>query len=197
MRAARSPSRIKDDMINQGMTVMELMGVVAICALLLVIVAPYLRHLYYSVEARRITGEIYALCQHARADAAVSRTPRIICGSADSRRCDGQWSRGVLAFADLNHNNLPDPAEVDRRYLPLELRASSLSWRGFSGDLLRVEAFGIPFASNGTFTYCPGNRDDHLNRQVIVSRGGRVRLSQDNNGDGYHESTSGGPIQCP
>ena len=56
---------------------------------------------------------------------------------------------------------------------------------------------GITSASNGTFTYCELDKNPLYSRQVIVSRGGHARLSQDKNGDGFHDNSQGNTIVCP
>ena len=184
-------------MKTQGMTVVELMTVLFISALLLLIMVPALTRLYYRLEALRIISEVYTVCLHARAEAATSRLPQVICGSSNGEVCDHNWSKGILYFSDENHSNNREAGEKQAKYLSLDLGKSTLNWSGFGGKTLRVEAFGIPFASNGSFTYCPGNKDSHLNRQVIVNRSGRVRPSRDTNGDGIHESAAGSNISCP
>lgn len=119
-----------------------------------------------------------------------------ICGSRGTV-CDQSWSVGILLFQDNNRNGIIEQNDVVITYLPLQLKTATLSWRGFNTTRLVIEPLGITFASNGSFTYCPNDNDRSYIRQIVVNRGGRVRLSRDSNSDGIHENGNGQALTCP
>jgi len=184
-------------MKNQGLTLFELMVCLLIAALTLLVAAPAFNRLMQSLQASRTTSELLQLCNHARSQAAGRRQTVSLCGSAEGRFCDGKWAQGVLMFHDADRSGSREHGEEIILFSPLELAPAKLSWKGFQHDVLIYESFGTPYAGNGTFTYCSEDLKPIYRRQVIVSRAGRARGSQDRNGDGVHESGSGGMITCP
>ena len=56
---------------------------------------------------------------------------------------------------------------------------------------------GFTRDQNGNFTWCPGNGDVRLARQLIVNAAGRLREALDSDGDGVREGANGRPIGCP
>lgn len=181
----------------RGMTLFELLLAVLIITLLLLVATPLVKDALARLEAQRVTTELMHLCQIARNQAITRRTPVTLCGSANGSHCDANWAEGLLLFVDKNHDRQTSPGEAVLQYTPLRIAPSRLAWEGFSGHTVEVEAMGIPFASNGSFTYCTADKKPAWRRQVIVNRGGRVRHSRDQNGDGIHESVGGGDIVCP
>lgn len=101
-----------------------------------------------------------------------------------------------VVFEDANRNGIIDNNDQIIRYTPLNTK-TTLQWKGFGGQRLVFESTGLTSASNGTFTYCEFNKDPLYSRQVIVSRGGRARLSPDKNNDGIYEDINGNIITCP
>jgi type IV fimbrial biogenesis protein FimT len=149
-------------------------------------------------QAKLISQELQHIVYSTRQLALSSNHILILCGSTNGVICDNNWTNGALLFADNNRNNQYNTNE-DRiiKYIPFSLRRAKLSWHGFSGQFMRFESRGITSASNGTFTYCQLDHDPIYSRQVVVSRGGRARLSKDKNNDGFHEDVSGtSQIQC-
>lgn len=189
---------IKKDFIvhQQGFTLLELITVILISILLIFFAAPLTTAFLKGQEARRITDEIYQLCLYARAEAAFIKQPLSLCGSSDGHICDHNWAEGALLFIDKNRNRSINEGETVLKYSPFQISPSILKWKGFGGKVLQIEAVGIPFASNGSFTYCSADKDLYYRRQVVVSRSGRARHSPDANGDGIDEATDGNDINC-
>lgn len=187
-------------MDSRGMTLLELLVVVVLTCLFLLVAVPAFRDWLARQEAQRVTQELAQMARIARVMAASRGYPVGLCGSAAGEMCDGQWADGLLLYVDRNRNRYRDAGEEILRYAALAARKSRLAWGGFGANgtsALLVESVGTPFAGNGSFTYCSLDGDPAYRRQVIISRSGRVRLSRDMDGDGIHESGSGGTIQCP
>lgn len=180
-----------------GFTLPETLIVLIIAALIFSFAVPWSRDLLKSLEAQRVTTELYSLVLKARSEAALQRTAINLCGSSDARSCDGKWDVGIIMFRDNNHNNLIDSAEDLISYAPLNITPSRISWRGFGGSQVTFEQTGASYASNGTFTYCREEKDPRYSRQIILNRGGRARTSRDDDKDGKHEGSNGLPIVCP
>lgn len=183
-------------MHQQGWTLPELLVSLVIAAILICLVAPKFQNLLKRQEAYRVSSELYQLCSYARAQATHIKLPLTLCGSKQGRLCDNSWAAGALLFIDKNRNKMIDAEDSVLQYRAFSLSPASLKWQGFSGNTLRIEAFGTPFASNGSFTYCAADKDPFYSRQVIINRSGRVRTSFDSDGDGIHEAADGSHIGC-
>lgn len=185
-------------MKDQGMTLLELLIVVIVSCLILLVAVPSLKDLFATLEAQRVTTTIAQICRQARLAALHRGYPVALCGSSNATVCDGRWVDGVLLFVDNNHNRQKEPLEEILHFTSMSASPSVVAWSGFGGNnALLVEGFGTPYAGNGSFTYCSEDKEPMYRRQVIVSRGGRIRMSRDTNGDGIHESANGGLIDCP
>ncbi|MDO9177299.1 MAG: GspH/FimT family pseudopilin [Agitococcus sp.] len=183
-------------MSQHGLTLLELLIAVLISAMTMAFIVPLTTTFLKKQEAERITDELYHLCIFARAEAAYLKKPLTLCGSSTGHFCDHNWAQGALLFIDNNRNHVFDEGELPLKYSAFNLSPSILKWKGFGGKTLHIEAFGIPFASNGSFTYCSADKDRLFSKQIIVSRSGRARHSHDNNGDGIDEAIDGGDINC-
>ena len=96
---------------NAGVTLVELMVVVAIVATLMMIGIPSYK---YVTTSSRVSGEINSLLadmQFARSEAVKEGTPVTICTSTDKATCSGGnngWNTGWIVFSDLNGNGTFD-----------------------------------------------------------------------------------------
>lgn len=183
---------------QRAFTLLETIACVLIFMIILLFAAHNMATFRKTQQAQLISKELQHIVHSARGLALTKRRALTLCGSTDGYSCDQNWSQGALLFEDTNRNGQFDSDEFLVKYTPFALKNSKLIWKGFLGSFMRFESMGITSASNGTFTYCQTDHDPRFSRQVIVSRGGRARLSQDKNGDGIHEDISGAAkINCP
>lgn len=182
---------------SHGFTLIECLTTIAVLAVICSIAVSSYSALLKTIEARNTIFTLQQLIHASRNDALNSHKALTICGSSDSLHCDGHWTVGVLIIEDANRNGIAEGNDRILRFIGFHLTQATLTWRGFGGNRITVESFGTAFASNGTFTYCRNDTDPLYRRQVIISRGGRARLSRDTNGDGIHENSQGNPISCP
>lgn len=180
----------------RGFSLIEMLVVVTILVIILLFTHHNMSHWHKNQNANRVTAELIDLVHFSRAYAITAKRPLTMCGSNDAQHCTHDWAIGVLLFEDSNRNGITENNDKLIKSIPLNTH-SLLSWKGFSGKRMVFENSGITAASNGTFTYCELDKTPLYSRQVIVSRGGRARPSQDKNGDGVHEDINGNTITCP
>ena len=180
----------------RGFSLIETLVVVAILVIILLFAHNNMSHWRKIQNANRVVSEIIHLVHFSRNYALNQRKAVTLCGSSDAKKCDHYWAIGMLLFADANKNSVIDGSESIIKVIPLNIN-NTLHWNGFGGKRIIFESTGITYASNGSFTYCEADKNPLYSRQVIISRGGRARLSQDKNKDGIHEDTKGNTINCP
>jgi len=181
----------------RGFTLIELLVTITVFCIVTLFANHNFSHWRKTQQSYRTSIELQHSIHFARAYAISNRRPLTFCGTLDQQSCASDWSKGALLFEDGNRNGVIDNADRIIKYVPLSLNNAKLRWNGFSGQRLIFESMGITYASNGTFTYCELDKNPLYSRQVIVSRGGRARLSKDKNGDGFHEDINGNVITCP
>lgn len=181
-----------------GFTLVELLITIAIISILSVQASGLFRELQMRMQTRASVSAITNSLSLARTSALTRQMNVTLCGSSTATTCDNQWSNGILVMIDADGNGQPD-REVDILgfYQTGTTTAARISWKGFgSGNRVTFGRRGQTSFSNGSFTYCPASQDARYARQVVINRGGRVRLSQDRDRDGVHEDSQGKPLNC-
>lgn len=182
---------------SNGFTLVESLFVIAVFSILATMATSFLGSLQLKMEGRTAISLLASSLADAR-NTAISRQVAVAtCGSRNASACDNLWQEGVLVFLDPDGNNKPSSASDILGFYRIETNKGNITWKGFgAGSGLRFDRYGRASASNGSFTYCPGNKENQYARQIIINRGGRVRYSRDKNGDGIHEDASGSALRC-
>lgn len=183
---------------NSGMTLLEVIMAIALLSILVAATAPSLSGI---IEQRR-GDEVIRILREAieltRAAAIGSGGLATLCRSSDGASCGGRWEEGMIVFLDGDGNRAPDTAGDLVRVFRFSSPAGSLRWRSFGNrQYLQMTPMGFTRDQNGNFTWCPGNGDARLARQLIVNAAGRLREALDSDGDGVREGANGRPIGCP
>jgi type IV fimbrial biogenesis protein FimT len=183
--------------IQKGFTLFEMMVVVLIISIIAVMAVPAFDWQQRDHEAKRFDSLTRNILMLSRITSLLLQQRVVVCGSTQGDRCDQQWKQGLLSFVDKDQNGqFNTPIDVVIYFEPLKFRYGKISWQGFGNrNYIRYEATtGTPNASNGSITYCTD--EPQFNRQLVLSRMGRVRLTGDQNHDGLHEDAQGQVIAC-
>lgn len=182
---------------SRGFTLVESLVVLAISSILTFVAVGFWNNLQLRMESRTVITLLANSLADARNTAISRQIPVAMCGSRNASNCDNLWQEGVLVFLDVDGSGKPSANSDILGFYRIQTRNGRIDWRGFgAGSSLRFDSFGRASASNGSFTYCPGNNQRSYARQVVINRGGRVRYSRDRDGDGIHEDASGNPLKC-
>ncbi len=166
---------------SRGLTLVELMVVVALLAILATLATPSFGEMLRDLRRAATLATLYHALQHARGAAAASGRSVRLCPTRDGRSCSAatQWGPELLqrsAGAD---------DEALRRVVALPGGGGRQSVRANRGF---VEFAPLsPAASTATLTVCD-DRGARAARALIVSRTGRVRLSD--------QGAAGEPLDC-
>ncbi len=174
---------------TRGLTLVELLIAVAVLAILTTLALPAFNHL---MARNTMAGSVnlFLTQLHLARSAAVTRETHItLCPSANGRSCDNDhqnWQGGYLIFENTNQNRQLDPGEI---IISHEM-ATSEKIRIQSSSRYRNRITFLPqgrsWFSNTTIRFCHEDFPD-LNRKIVVSNNGRVRLTK---------TSPGTPVNC-
>jgi type IV fimbrial biogenesis protein FimT len=174
-------------MRSRGISLLEWMLVLAIGGLIAAFAIPSFTTLIADARRTAALNAFVTSIQLARTEAIKHADEVVLCkdGGGDACTTAGEWERGWLVFANLDHDAPPqlDPGE------PLIQQCAALPAARLSAN--RAAFTFRPFArasTNGTATYCDG-RGAAAARAIIVSLAGRPRIAD--------VASDGGALTCP
>ncbi|KHF77589.1 Type IV fimbrial biogenesis protein FimT [Acinetobacter sp. neg1] len=162
-----------------GFTLGELLIVISILAILSYIALPYFRDLMVSGEANHLKRNLTIHIQKAKTDAQLYHKNVMLCPSNDLIDCGKDWNKGFIGFIDTNKNRKRDHNEPLLFAVSLNLKYGHLHYSAFGATpyaIIFQGENGLPFAANGTFTYCSTSPDYHS--KMRLSRMGNIRFEK-------------------
>ncbi len=173
----------------QGMTLIELLIVLAIAGILMSTAVPSFSQMLSSSQQTAQLQRLFSHHQLARSEAIKLNSRVLLCKSSNGRECtrDSLWSDGWIIFSDKDKNNkLSDNEQILWHQSQLH-DGLTLLYRGFgSHNYVRYYPDGHS-STNGTFILCTQLKHSHP-RGVIISRTGRMRMAS--------ESSEKNPLTC-
>ena len=162
---------------HHGITLIELLLVVAISAILLTIGLPAMAGFVAENRVTAKTNLTMSHIQYARHAAITLRSNVVACPSDDQLQCSGdnRWDRGWIIFIDRNNNRQPDSPDDILRVVPPEPR---LLLHSAGRTRVRFQPMGGAFGTNLTIRVCDA-RGQAQARAIVVSNPGRVRVRRD------------------
>ena len=181
-----------------GLSLIELMLCLAIATFLVVnVVTPNLAIWRQRKEIDGLMHELLFAIDMARSYAIAENVMVTFCRSNDGSKCQGKWHEGSILFTDENADRIINGTDRLIYRLSAMKPKGTLTFNSFQNrQYLQMTSRGFTNYQNGNFTYCPGNHDPAMARQIIVSFSGRTRFARDKNGDGMAEDSQGRPLDC-
>ena len=178
--------------LPRGFTVVELMVTLAIAAILLAVAVPSFTLFAQKRAISQKTVQVRNALELARGLVLSQRQVWTVCTVDASNSCVSSAGLRLLVFRDDNDDKDFNTGEmlhqdIDIDSIELEISASGRPYIRFarSGEALE----------SGNIEVCSTNQAVDYGRQAIVFRSGRIRLSNDSDGDGY-DDTGGTKIEC-
>jgi len=178
--------------LQRGFTIVELMVTLAIAAILLAVAVPSFTLFAQKRAISQKTVQVRNALELARGLALSQRQVWTVCTVDASDSCVSSAGLRLLVFRDDNDDKDFNTGEmlqqdIDINSIELEISASGRSYIRFarSGEALE----------SGNIEVCSTNQAVDYGRQAIIFRSGRIRLSNDSDGDGY-DDTGGTKIEC-
>lgn len=180
-----------------GVSLVELLIVLCIAALLLGMGTGPWRDRVDHHRANAVAREVTAAVHLARVTSVTLRKWVTVCPSRDGRNCSADFGDALLVFTDGNRDARPDDADRIVHHFRVPAAGSTLRWSAFRRKpWLQMTPMGRTHQQNGSFIYCPPDRDPRRARVVIVNKLGFTRPGTDRNGDGITEYANGRPVDC-
>ncbi|WP_196137712.1 GspH/FimT family pseudopilin [Aliikangiella sp. G2MR2-5] len=181
---------------QRGITLIDLMLTISIIGILLGYGLPAFDELIARNKMLASISQLKASLQLGRKIAINEQKKVTVCPLSNTTNCGNNWSDGYQVFVDSNGDNTIN--ENDRLLQKAEntLEDITIDWNAFGNrPTFQWHETGITNHQNGYFKLCYRERI-RLSRALIISKSGRIRHSQDSNGNDIHETSSGSDIQC-
>ena len=181
---------------QRGMTLIELILVIAIIGLLFNISLPAFDNFVNRSKLYSELSQLRGTLQLARKTAVTQSKKVTLCPTTDGQTCSRGWSDGYMAFVDGNQDRKFNAGDQLLTWHALQEERISLRFRAFGRtSSLQWMQTGITNHQNGTFEICFKEKS-RLSRALVITKAGRIRPSSDADGDGIHENASGNNINC-
>ena len=171
-----------------GFTLMELMVVLLVFSSLSMVVVPS----FVKFQERQGTSikamEVQRILEFARNIAITKNKEVKVCLTTSDYRCTKENGNRLLLFHDQNANHQWNESEQKYRDISIESFALKLSVSG-GRRYMRFKPTGESKES-GNILVCDKKASSDYGRQVIVFRSGQIRVSKDDNLDGYDDKSA-------
>lgn len=173
---------------QQGLTLIELLLVIAVLGMLLSTAAPSFEQMLLNHRQSAQINQMIGSLALARSEAVKRGQWVVMCKSQDGQQCinQGHWDQGWIMFEDRNRNRQLDENDtLIQRFdgsQQIQLRYASFP----SSNHVIYYPTGLSLG-NGTFTFCD-KRGAQAAKAVILAKSGRVRSSG--------MAANGGALQC-
>jgi type IV fimbrial biogenesis protein FimT len=177
--------RSRDPAQATGLSLLELMVVMAMIGVIITLAAPALTTWLERAHAVSASRLLLTHLRYARSEA-IKRDARIVvCPRVNEHDCrpDGNWRFGWFSFVDDNDNHRRDASEAiiaATRFSGKDPLHITFATRQNGGRYVRYRATGDAWP-NGRFLFCP-RAGSASERDLVIYRSGRARIGASRNG---------------
>lgn len=172
-------------MLPRGLSLVEMLVVVALASILASVGVPMLRDVMRSYELASTASTLLSHMHLARTEAIRRSTRVILCKSADGRTCasGGGWEQGWIVFRDANANARREPGESIVQYGPPVAPGLRILGNGTVGNYISIQETGETRLAGGgfqagTLSLCHVSARKTQARQIVISSVGRARMAK-------------------
>lgn len=180
---------------NRGFSLLELMIVLAIAAVLMNVALPSFTSFINNQERKSALYGLMGVFAFARQHAVMNGAIVTVCPLDTTDSCGKDWNGDIHAFLDPNNSRKLSTNGVLLRTISPSSNGR-LIVRSLNRSFFQFRPTGFVHSDLGNVTWCPRSQDASLAGQIIINRGGQVRMARDTNNDGIPEDSSGRPLRC-
>ncbi|MDG0968507.1 MAG: GspH/FimT family pseudopilin [Porticoccaceae bacterium] len=181
--------------LNVGFTLLELLFCLAIISIL---VSLSFSSNTAAVADQKIISQIYDIRNALKLaqTLAITRGETVTACLIDvNGHCVSENGDAIAVFIDTNDNHQLDNSEIVVSEAVISGTTVVLSASGHNKSYVRFKPVGSAMES-GNFLVCNDNPALGTGRKVVFYYSGRIYLSSDTNGDGFHD-VNGNKVECP
>lgn len=162
---------------QNGFTLIELMVTLTVFVILASIAYPSFRGMIRSNRLATANNELIALTGLARSEGIRNSRGGGVCGSTDGTGCDGEWSKGVLAWSDLDGDGQLGSSDTVLRF---SQGNSQLSVLGPAGATIAFDGRGRRrAAADQTLVLSPDTcKTGEPKSTLTINQSGQVRATK-------------------
>ncbi|WP_199458088.1 MULTISPECIES: GspH/FimT family pseudopilin [unclassified Marinobacter] len=180
---------------NRGFSLLELMIVVVIAAILANIALPSFASFIDNQGRKGALHDLIGVFAFARQHSVMSGAIVTVCPLDAALTCGRNWNGDIHAFLDPdNTRQLRTSGNLLRTISPGG--NGHIVTRSLNRSYFQFKPNGFIHSDLGNITWCPESGDTKKAGQIIISRGGRVRIARDTDNDGIPEDSKGRPLRC-
>jgi len=180
---------------NRGFSLLELMIVVVVAAILMNIALPSFTSFINNQERKSALYGLMGIFAFARQHAVMNGAIVTVCPLDTTNTCGEDWNGDIHAFLDPNNTRKLGANEVLLRTISPSGNGR-LIVRSLNRSFFQFRPTGLVYSDLGNITWCPNSRDASLAGQIIINRGGQIRIARDTDNDGTPEDSRGRPLRC-
>jgi len=178
-----------------GLTLVELVITLVLLSILATWATPsftsWLEHSRRTAQANDLLG-FFVL---ARQQSILSGRIVTLCPVDSDLKCSRDWNGSLYAFYDpANRRQITSQDQIIRILPPPDSGRRFV--RSLSQSYFQYRPDGMIYSDLGNITWCPDNGDSRQSAHLIISRGGRIRLARDTDGDGIPNRADGHNVSC-
>lgn len=178
-----------------GITLVELLITLVIISLLLALSGPSYNSLVNASKRDAEVNDLLAFMVMARHESIMSGEIVTLCPLNTKKECGRDWNGELHLFKDPEINRALSNDRQVIRTLPATSTGKRVV-RSLSRSYFQYRPNGMILSDLGNITWCPENEDPKTAGHIIVSRGGRVRLATDLDGDQIPNRANGKNVDC-
>jgi type IV fimbrial biogenesis protein FimT len=178
-----------------GFTLIQLLFCLAIISILVSVSLPSTTA---AVADQKITSQIYDIRNALKLaqNLAITQGETVTACLIDiNGHCVSENGDAIAVFIDANDNHQLDNGEIVVSEAVIAGTTVVLSASGRNKSYVRFKPVGSAMES-GNFLVCNDNPVLGTGRKVVFYYSGRIYLSSDTNGDGFHD-VNGNKVECP
>ncbi len=181
--------------LHRGLTVVELVVTLAIVSILLISSVPTFSSLIDNSRRAAEANDMLGFFVLARQQSILSGRVVTVCPVNSEGKCSRDWNTPLYAFYDTgNQRQIENDTDVFR-ILPTP-GSGTRKARSLSRSYFQYRPNGMIFSDLGNITWCPDDQNSENAAHLVISRGGRIRLARDTNGDGIPNKANGDNVSC-
>lgn len=162
-----------------GFSLLECIVVIAILVILITLTMPTYQYICRKHQIDIAILTLYRAIRLARFTAMHHNEIVTLCPSLDYKNCGGCFEDGYIIFVDQQGDGQVDSHDQIIKAFQKSNALGKFYWRNFpSRNYLQFTPLGFTNNQNGTFFFCPKDKDKSLIRSIIVSKTGVIRMAQ-------------------